>query len=476
MPNVPLRGDRAAHDDIGYPGLHASDLDAGTPVHHLPTATADQLPLWDGSKWVAVDKSSVGGGADLYFFLDGALASGQSVAPPIIAMRSITIASITAFVETKGTAGSTVVDVRLGETSIFPTSAKPTVAYDDVDGYDERVPDTTQVAKGAVLQLDIVQAATDAARLTVCIAISSSSTSGSGSMTDADTLDSFHASAFALVDHHHDADYAAIGHNHDATYAAIGHTHDGGSAGAFTDLTDVPSSYSGQGGKVVKVKSDATGLEFSTISGGSDTTAIHDDQSGEIAAIAEKTTPGDADLLLIEDASASNAKKKIQVANLLASYPKLAFESSLELGGRDWVSRTTGSTYLYTRVKLRVLRPFLLYRVLWDIATAGTYTLTILNGGFSTQYTFPTATITDRTADVEFSCASSPLFFMQGDTIYFHLTKGSNTVWDDHDDNTPLTYTSFLYAEMLYYNTTDFTSYSAVMKVEGRPANWVFDL
>jgi hypothetical protein len=36
----------------------------------------------------------------------------------------------------------------------------------------------------------------------------------------------------------------------------------GGSASAFTDLSDVPSSYSGKGGKVVSVKSDASGLEF----------------------------------------------------------------------------------------------------------------------------------------------------------------------------------------------------------------------
>lgn len=36
----------------------------------------------------------------------------------------------------------------------------------------------------------------------------------------------------------------------------------GGSVSAFTDLTDVPSSYTGQGGKVVAVKSDVSGLEF----------------------------------------------------------------------------------------------------------------------------------------------------------------------------------------------------------------------
>jgi hypothetical protein len=43
----------------------------------------------------------------------------------------------------------------------------------------------------------------------------------------------------------------------------------GGGATTFLQLTDTPSSYSGQAGKVVKVKTDETGLEFGTSSGGS---------------------------------------------------------------------------------------------------------------------------------------------------------------------------------------------------------------
>ena len=44
----------------------------------------------------------------------------------------------------------------------------------------------------------------------------------------------------------------------------------GGGGGAFTDLTDVPSSYTGQAGKFVKVNVGETALEFETISGGGD--------------------------------------------------------------------------------------------------------------------------------------------------------------------------------------------------------------
>lgn len=50
--------------------------------------------------------------------------------------------------------------------------------------------------------------------------------------------------------------------------------------------------------------------------GGTDDDAIHDNVAGEINAIAEKTAPVAADLLIIEDSAASNAKKKVQIGNL----------------------------------------------------------------------------------------------------------------------------------------------------------------
>ena len=50
----------------------------------------------------------------------------------------------------------------------------------------------------------------------------------------------------------------------------------GGGATLFRELTDVPQSYTGQGGKLVRVKADASGLEFYTltISSGDVTTAL----------------------------------------------------------------------------------------------------------------------------------------------------------------------------------------------------------
>jgi hypothetical protein len=53
--------------------------------------------------------------------------------------------------------------------------------------------------------------------------------------------------------------------------------------------------------------------------GGGDADAIHDNVSGEIAAIADKATPVVADHLLIEDSAASNAKKDITIGSLEAA-------------------------------------------------------------------------------------------------------------------------------------------------------------
>ena len=55
---------------------------------------------------------------------------------------------------------------------------------------------------------------------------------------------------------------------------------------------------------------------WEAVSSPSDQNAIHDNVSGEISSITEKTTPVSADLILIEDSAASNAKKKVQVGNL----------------------------------------------------------------------------------------------------------------------------------------------------------------
>ena len=67
---------------------------------------------------------------------------------------------------------------------------------------------------------------------------------------------------------------------------------------------------------VLKICVDGNDRELGAGGGGGDFNAIHDNQSGEIAAIEEKVTPVNADLVIIEDSADSNAKKKVQVGNL----------------------------------------------------------------------------------------------------------------------------------------------------------------
>jgi hypothetical protein len=53
-----------------------------------------------------------------------------------------------------------------------------------------------------------------------------------------------------------DARYSLLAHNHSGVYSPVAHTH------TFVTLTDVPSSYSTHGGKLVRVNGVASALEF----------------------------------------------------------------------------------------------------------------------------------------------------------------------------------------------------------------------
>jgi hypothetical protein len=57
-------------------------------------------------------------------------------------------------------------------------------------------------------------------------------------------------------------------------------------------------------------------VALTTLLATGDGDAIHDNVVGEISAVAEKAVPIAADLLLIEDSAAANAKKKVQIGNL----------------------------------------------------------------------------------------------------------------------------------------------------------------
>jgi len=93
---------------------------------------------------------------------------------------------------------------------------------------------------------------------------------------------------------------------------------------------------------------------------GRDTDAIHDNASGEISALTEKTSLVDADLVLIEDSEASNAKKKVQRVNLLS-----IFGSRAQNAASEGESSTTSDEF---QQKLRLTTPSLpagTYRIGW---------------------------------------------------------------------------------------------------------------
>lgn len=65
---------------------------------------------------------------------------------------------------------------------------------------------------------------------------------------------------------------------------------------------------------------EAAGVATATVKAGTtvagiDTDALHDNVAAEISAITEKTAPVDADLVVIEDSAAANAKKRVTRAN-----------------------------------------------------------------------------------------------------------------------------------------------------------------
>jgi hypothetical protein len=105
-------------------------------------------------------------------------------------------------------------------------------------------------------------------------------------------------------------------------------THQSGGADAIKlddlaapdDNTDLDATVSAHGllpklggGTTNYLRADGT---WAAPPGGTDADAIHDNVAGEIAAITEKTSPVDADLILIEDSEDSNNKKRVQISNL----------------------------------------------------------------------------------------------------------------------------------------------------------------
>jgi hypothetical protein len=88
---------------------------------------------------------------------------------------------------------------------------------------------------------------------------------------------------------------------------------------------------------------EADGAEKTAASSPTDTDAIHDNQTGEINAVAVKGTPADADVVLIEDSAASYAKKKATLSTLPAPSHTIASHSDTTATGAELETLTDGS-------------------------------------------------------------------------------------------------------------------------------------
>jgi hypothetical protein len=104
-----------------------------------------------------------------------------------------------------------------------------------------------------------------------------------------------------------------------------------------------------------------------------DSDAIHDNVSGEISAITAKDTPTTSDFLLIEDAAASNAKKRITIGDLPSGGGGLSTYASFHLttGGVTGVS-TTATTLTINATELNT-GTFTLAASVIQVDNAGDY-------------------------------------------------------------------------------------------------------
>lgn len=117
---------------------------------------------------------------------------------------------------------------------------------------------------------------------------------------------------------------------------------DTGGVGTFIGHSDTPSTFVGQAGKVLRVNSTPNAVEFA-FAAGIDTTAIHDNLANEITAVTAITALADADEFLLEDASASYAKRAIRADNI-AVY----VGNELGLSGGPFLPLSAGASYPLT--------------------------------------------------------------------------------------------------------------------------------
>lgn len=137
--------------------------------------------LTDATATAAVWVLIGGGSGNLTFAVDGRLAVAVNVPNAIVITKDTQIESVYAYVKTTGSASSTIIDVNLNGTTIYTTQAnRPTIAYNDANGWVTTTPDILTFTAGDIITVDIDQIATGASDLVVVLSVAGVNAGGGG--------------------------------------------------------------------------------------------------------------------------------------------------------------------------------------------------------------------------------------------------------------------------------------------------------
>lgn len=173
--------------DVGGGEIRIQTLSDGTSGHVIQSEGIDETQranlnfegsgvsvaddAGDDATVVTIEKPT----SDMVFHVDGALALATGVSESLIVTAAGLIQKVYAYVKDPGSANSTTIDIHKNSVTIFTVQAnRPSIDWNDVDQLASAVPDVQAVAENDILTLDIDAIATDAAGLTVVIALDTS--------------------------------------------------------------------------------------------------------------------------------------------------------------------------------------------------------------------------------------------------------------------------------------------------------------
>ena len=111
-------------------------------------------------------------------------------------------------------------------------------------------------------------------------------------------------------------------------YSAAAHVH------SFLNLSDTPASFTGQGGKVLKVKSDDTGVEFADEAAGADEKVKYNASDAAAGYLADKIVAGTG--ITLEEGTGGDAYKlKISATGVGLVTPPA---SATDTGTIGWIA------------------------------------------------------------------------------------------------------------------------------------------